>query len=243
MRETCRALAELGARRVVLMTFHGAPLHNLALEAGVELLRDEGVRVVAPFNVILRELLDVDAAAYVRAFDHVSDPADRKQLMDGLRLDFHAGFFETSMALYLAPESVSAVHRDLPPCPPLEPLPAVERVAQVATSLGLTQLARELGFAAHAMAWSGLRPFPGYTSWPRHASAAAGRVFAEAIIDRYVPLIADVFDGKADSPPPIMRWAASLSLGGRLGVLPVATPSELMQFVMPTAASSPPPRG
>src|SRR5262245_44467142 len=53
VRESCRALVELGARRVVLMTFHGAPLHNLALEAGVELLRQLGVEALAPFNEIL----------------------------------------------------------------------------------------------------------------------------------------------------------------------------------------------
>src|SRR3954469_7383369 len=45
--EACRAIAELGATKVVLMTFHGAPLHNLAIEAGVELLRAGGVRAIA----------------------------------------------------------------------------------------------------------------------------------------------------------------------------------------------------
>ena len=55
--EACRALAELGATKVVLMTFHGAPLHNLAIEAGVELLRAGGVRAVAPFNGLLTEML------------------------------------------------------------------------------------------------------------------------------------------------------------------------------------------
>jgi creatinine amidohydrolase len=32
--ESCRALAELGAKRVVIMTFHGSPMHNNAVDAG-----------------------------------------------------------------------------------------------------------------------------------------------------------------------------------------------------------------
>jgi creatinine amidohydrolase len=72
--EACRALAELGARRVVLMTFHGAPLHGVAIHAGLELLRARGIPTIAPFHGVLRELIDLedpwryaDALAFVPA--------------------------------------------------------------------------------------------------------------------------------------------------------------------------------
>src|SRR5205823_5667814 len=75
--EACRALVELGAQRVVLMTFHGAPLHNLAIEAGIEVLVDNGVRAMAPFNLVLREMLTLDAGKYQAAFVHVEDEEER----------------------------------------------------------------------------------------------------------------------------------------------------------------------
>ncbi len=56
------AAADLGAQRVLLCTFHGSPLHNLAIEAGVRLLTRRGLAVVAPFNRLLRRLLTIDVA-------------------------------------------------------------------------------------------------------------------------------------------------------------------------------------
>ena len=114
--EACRALAELGASKVILMTFHGAPLHNLAIEAGVSLLRAAGVRAVAPFNGLLTELLFLEPAKFAAAFTHIADEAERTQMMNALGSDFHAGFFETSMALHYAPGSVAPDYTSLPPC-------------------------------------------------------------------------------------------------------------------------------
>src|SRR4051812_14310306 len=51
--EACLALADLGARKVVLMTFHGAPLHALALEGGIHALAARGVTALSPMNILL----------------------------------------------------------------------------------------------------------------------------------------------------------------------------------------------
>src|SRR5512138_1227236 len=40
--DACAAVADLGARAVVLGTFHGSPMHNHALERGVRLLERRG---------------------------------------------------------------------------------------------------------------------------------------------------------------------------------------------------------
>ena len=225
--EACRALAELGASKVVLMTFHGAPLHNLAIEAGVELLRLGGVRAVSPFNIVLNELLQLEPSKYAPAVAHVEDEAERAQMLAALPLDFHAGFFETSMALHYAPESVAPDYKSLPPCADVRPDAKFALAARMVGALGAKRLARELSFAAAGVGWNALRPFPGYTGRPHRATPQAGAVFARAIIEQYVAIVEDVFAGRAESPPPIMRWAARLTLGGRVGNLPIPTPDEM----------------
>jgi creatinine amidohydrolase len=225
--EACRAIAELGASKVILMTFHGAPLHNLAIEAGVELLRAAGVRAVAPFNGLLNEMLFLDSSEFAGAFAHVADDAERAQMMTALANDFHAGFFETSMALHYAPESVAPDYTSLPPCPDVRPDGTLALASRLARSLGADKLSRELTFAAEGIGWNALRPFPGYTGRPHRATPQAGAVFAAEIVRRYVAGIEDVFAGRAESPPPIMRWVGTLSLGGRIGNLPVPSIDQI----------------
>ena len=228
--EACRALAELGAQRVVLMTFHGSPLHGLAIEAGVELLRAEGVKAVAPFNFVLRQLVDLeDPAAFAEAFTHINDANERAQMMAALKLDFHAGFFETSMALHYAPRSVSELYTRLPPCPPIKPDPALDLAARAAKAMGRAGLGRELAFAAAGRGWNAMRPFYGYTGKPHLASAQAGAVFARAILDVYERGVLEVLDGEARSPEPILKWVNFVSMGGRLAGLDVSV-SDLYRF-------------
>lgn len=226
--EACRALAELGARKVVLMTFHGAPLHNLAIDAGVKLLTAARARAVAPFNVVLSELLALDPAKYAAAYAHIDDPAERDEMLATMPLDFHAGFFETSMALHYAPESVAPDYTSLPPCAPVRPATAFALAARMAGVLGRQRLARELTFAAAGVGWNALRPFPGYTGRPHRATPQAGALFAAAILDQYEQIVDDVFAGRAAPPAPIMRWAGTLSLGGRIGKLAIP-PSDQIQ--------------
>jgi creatinine amidohydrolase len=220
--EACRALIELGVKRVVLMTFHGSPLHNLAIEEGVQLLADAGVQVISPFNIVLRQLLMVDdPSPYAAAFAHVTDEAERAEMLQQLRTDFHAGFFETSVALHYAPDSVAPIYTQLPPCPPVVRDPALVLACRAARAMGRDVLARELDFAATGKGWNAMRPFYGYTGRPHRATAASGRFFAEAIIEEYVPVVEAVFDGRARSPKPIMTWVGAVSIGGRLAGLHV----------------------
>jgi creatinine amidohydrolase len=225
--EACRALAELGASRVVLMTFHGAPLHNLAIEAGIELLAAGGARAVAPFNRVLDELLWLEPSRYAAAYAHIEDPQERAQMMDALALDFHAGFFETSLALHYAPESVAPDYRALPPCADVRPDARFALAARMARVMRRERLARELTFAASGVGWNALRPFPGYTGRPHRATPQAGAVFAQQIVGQYETVVEDVFAGRAESPPPIMRWAGRLSLGGRIGNLAIPSGDEM----------------
>ena len=215
--EACRALAELGAKRVVIMTFHGAPLHNVALDEGVQLLASRGVRAIAPFNLVLQKQVNLDPTQFAEAFAHIEDPVEKQAMISGLPLDFHAGFFETSVALHLAPEAVSDVYKTLPPCPEFGPTRLLSSAERWARAVGQETLAGELGFAAAGTGWYKLKPFPGYTGRPHRATKEAGALFTRFILDEFEPSVEAVLDGQGASPRPIMQWTRWATLGGRIG--------------------------
>ncbi|MBI3273491.1 MAG: creatininase family protein [Planctomycetes bacterium] len=217
----CDALVDLGAARVVVTTFHGAPLHSLALHAAVRHVRARGGRALQPLNLLLRELLVLEPARFAEAFAGVPDAAERQAMQRDLASDFHAGFFETSLALHYAPDSVSASLREVPPCPPFAPSSALEALSRLAQALGRSGLAAELLFGARGLGWTRLRPFPGYTGRPHRASAEAGAFFAREILRLYEPAARAVLLGAGTPPPPIFGWLPALTLGGRLAGMSV----------------------
>lgn len=211
--DACTSLVELGARRVVISTFHGAPLHAHALHAGVVHLRARRVRAIQPHNLLMREIMNADPESYAEAVAHVEDAEERATILRELPTDFHAGFGETSISLHYAPQSVGEIYKRLPPCPPIPPDPPFVAAARAARAAGKHALAIELGFAALGRGWTMLRPFPGYTGRPHRATAAAGAFFACRIVDAYEQATRAVFAG-ADPPDPIMDWLPALTLGG-----------------------------
>lgn len=208
----CDAVADLGARAVVLMTFHGDPRHNLALEQGVRHLRARGVRAFAPMHLLLRELMALDPALFAPVVAAIPAPADRRAALDGLADDIHAGFAETSLTLHYAPETVSPTWREVPPCPAWPVVRSVALAARAARAAGRETLARELDYAARGLGWLRLRPFPGYTGRPHLANEASGAVLAALLSERFAAAAEDVLVNGADPPPPVMAW---LSVAGR----------------------------
>jgi len=214
--DACMRLADLGAERVVLLTFHGSPLHSLAIQRGVEALRRRGLTALAPLNLALEDLLEEDTGSVAEAFDAIRDPDLRETVRAGLTRDFHAGFLETSLALHYAPDTVSPSHRDLPACPKWVPDRSFTALAAVARRMGRERFAAELEWVADGLGWQALRPFPGYTGRPDLADVDAGAVFARAFADRYAAHALAVFDGAAPAPP-VLPWLLPLTLGGRMG--------------------------
>ncbi len=211
----CRALADLGAQRVVLMTFHGSPLHGVALHAGTKLLQDRGVRALSPFNLLMHFMMDFNAEDWVERFGSHADTPEREAALRGLQTDFHAGYFETSLALHFAPDSVDPAHVNLPPCPPLPMRGPIELARRGAQLLGQKRMAGDLFLASAGTAWNLLRPFPGYTGQPHLARATDGAAFAAELLARYVTATEAVFAG-APPPEPVMGWLEWLSLRGRI---------------------------
>lgn len=212
----CASLADLGARRVVLTTFHGAPMHQHALHAGAKVLAARGIPAYAPMVSLLRQLMGFTAEGLADIWPLVPDEADREALKARVACDFHGGFMETSLALAIAPESVTDDLSTVPDCPEFAPDGTMLALAARAEKRGRDALAQELRLAAWGRGWASLDPFPGYTSKPRLASAEVGRAFAEKLVPGVVEEGRRVLFEGAPAPAPPMGWLHDLSLGGRI---------------------------
>ena len=219
VREACLALADLGAQRVVVTTFHGSPMHNLALETGVRALRKRGVLAVTPFNSLFEQIITGGSSEHWERLREVTEqlqPEVRAAMEEWGPKDVHAGLMETSLALHYGPETVSSEYRNLPPCPVVTPTPGMVRAAKVASALGRASLARDLTFAAFGLGWFALRPFHGYTGHPHLASAELGAALADMASGLFADAVLDVFQGRGSSPAPSMTWLRTMTFGGRL---------------------------
>lgn len=214
----CEALVSLGARRVVLMTFHGDPLHNVALQAGVRALQARGVAAISPMNALVRTMMTLAPGdgQMDEVLDTIPDAADRAAMAAQIHTDVHAGFGETSLSLHYAPRTVSPGWKDVPPCPPWPPAPALRAAALAARLAGQGTLAAEISYGALLSGWMGLRPFPGYTGRPGLASAEAGERLARLIVDGMADACLATFDRGAPPPEPVMAWLAAATLHGRV---------------------------
>jgi len=212
----CRQLAAMGARHVVVHSFHGAPRHNLALLAGVDLLRDAGVRAFSPMPLLLAGLIDPPTGLLAPVLATVEDEAVRREVEAYVPYEFHAGFLETSVALHYVPEAVADDFDRVPACPRVEPEPARMAASRLAGHLGRRREAIALAAAARAASWFGLRPFPGYSGVPAAANARAGALLAEHMERGFLEAADAAFHGREPDGEWLVRTAARLSLGGRL---------------------------
>ncbi|MFH1436559.1 MAG: creatininase family protein [Pseudomonadota bacterium] len=212
---TCRSLVNMGARRVVLMSFHGSPMHNMAVQAGIDFLAQKGVYGFAPMNLLARAILDLDPELVRKLIVPVKDAGDRRMLLKRAGIDLHAGFGETSLALHYAPETVSPDYKNLPPCPDVNPVFLLKSAAGIASACRAKTLGRELSYAASMVGWHLIKPFPGYTSCPHLANAESGAILADFIASAYAAAAASVLAGLEPSPPPIMAWTRHLTFAGR----------------------------
>lgn len=228
--EAVRALEELGAKRIVINTFHGGGLHNLAIEEACRAFGRSGGRAFGPLAVALRAMVDLDPALLADAVATVPD-VHRAAVAEDLRFDFHAGWLETSLALHYAPQSVSPRYVDLRPAAALRRDPLLGLLSRTAAAIGARSTATELDFLATAVSWPRLRPFVGYTGRPHLATAEAGARIAARFIERYAAVAKDVLEGGAELPRAPFRYLRAVTLGGRLA--PTFVPPRDIDAALP----------
>lgn len=209
-------LVALGIKRVIFHTFHGSPFHNQAIHAGMERLAKHGIKSLSVFDLVIRTIVDFSAERYVPLRACLASDEEFQRVLRCLPDDYHAGFFETSVALYAAGETVAADYTQLPPCPELHANPLLARLAE-----GLQpwwKNAAEIDHGAKTLAWMALKPFPGYTGIPSLASAQAGEFYVEELIlPPYEKACLDVLWGSGSAPATPFAWSRPFArlLGGR----------------------------
>ncbi len=213
--QAVEGLLALGARKIVLVTFHGAPLHSLALHGGVERAWAAGARAFAPMASLLPRLGRLGGLADT-VLDHVREPAARERVARSLATDFHGGFVETSLALALAPAGVSPAVAQVPDCPAVVPWRAHRLLAGILRAVGAHESADLVRAGADGAAWGALDPHPGHTGVPSQATAAAGNALLQAILPGLAAEGLAVLQGSRTPRPPPLGWLWTLSLGGRL---------------------------
>ena len=108
-------LAELGVRRLVLLSSHGADSHMQSLDrAAAWLQSNTRMRVSSPSGRMLEGFLTGD---YHEPVQEMLGRRYTAEEAEGLRGDVHGAGWETSIMLHLRPELVERNYRYLPPHP------------------------------------------------------------------------------------------------------------------------------
>lgn len=108
-------LAEIGVRRLVLLSSHGADSHMSALDkAAAWLQKNTRLRVLSPSGAMLEGFL---TGNYDEPVQEYLGRAYTEPEREGLRGDVHGAGWETSILLYLQPDLVDPAYRYLPAHP------------------------------------------------------------------------------------------------------------------------------
>jgi creatinine amidohydrolase len=206
-----RSAAQERPDLVLFLTFHGAPKHAAAIEAGITYLRTQNVRAYNPFNHVLQRHRDYDPSWMESVAPLITEPYFRERWLETVPTDFHGGLFETSVLLALNPDKVSPDWKKAPDCPDRFTALPFKIATKTLRALGFESLAREMAIAGDATAWASNPTYLGYTGKPRLATAEIGEAFVEIILRDYVEGFEQVLSGRAQSPKPILQWTVRLT--------------------------------
>lgn len=162
-------LGEQGFKWVFVVHGHGAPFHNLMLDEAGEYFRDTyGGRMVNLFG-LLPDNEQLAALKLSPLPDTLVSAEEKKEIGN---IDVHAGFDETSRLMFLRPDLVSPVYKQLP-------------------SLTANNF-DEFFKAPRTPGWLG------YQSSPRLANAAYGALSMQNRSQKWNSIALAILDGKLD---------------------------------------------
>lgn len=211
--EVGKRYAKLGCKKIVVATFHGAPAHNAAIEHAMENWEKVGIRSMNLMAVVLERAIEETQQEKEEILALIPDQKMRDMARDRLDGDFHGGFFETSLALRFAPETVSKNYTDIEPCPKLVLSDTQKKVLKGLVQFGFHRKAKEMEFAFLGLNWMKIKPFPGYSGHPAASSAAAGEMLFKKILPYYAAEARRVFDEGRSRTKPVLAWVTKLTHG------------------------------
>lgn len=107
-----RSLARAGFKRLIIVSSHGGPGHMVALdEAATSLTKFRRIDTINLTSTIICKFLSGELVERISAA--CQTPLTDEERV-ALGMDYHAGWWETSVMLHLHPELVEESYRDLP---------------------------------------------------------------------------------------------------------------------------------
>jgi len=108
-----RSLATFGFKKMIIVSAHGGPRHFVALEEAARMVsRRHGVQMI---SLTSRIIVDFLMGRYVKQISRSMERPLTEEDRQTLAMDYHAGWWETSMMLWQKPHLVDRVYRELPP--------------------------------------------------------------------------------------------------------------------------------
>jgi len=108
-----RSLADCGLKKMIIISAHGGPRHFVALdEAAFIVSRRRGVRMISLTSRIIFDFLLGRFGEKIAARMETPVTEEDRQM---LNMDYHAGWWETSMMLWLKPHLVDDIYKTLSP--------------------------------------------------------------------------------------------------------------------------------
>lgn len=106
-----KSLAKTGFKRFLIVSAHGGPGHMVALDEAAGYLCARNLYTV---SLTSRLIFDMLSGKFVDAVSAALPTPLTEEERRAFSMDYHAGWFETAMMLYLRPELVDPAHKDLP---------------------------------------------------------------------------------------------------------------------------------
>jgi len=164
-----RSLAKFGFKKMVIVSAHGGPRHFVALEEAARLVsRRHGVLMI---SLTSRIIVDFLMGRYVEQISRSLKTPLTEEDRRTLAMDYHAGWWETSMMLWQKPHLVDRIYRELPPS-------LVSR--------------RKLRLNSAQIAGPGL----GYLGAPAKASTEFAKASHDALQPDIIRILQDLMDGR-----------------------------------------------
>ncbi|MDA8793351.1 creatininase family protein [Bacteriovoracaceae bacterium] len=213
-----KTIIRLKVKRVLVMTFHGAPLHILAIEEFVKVLRKNKVKAINPFILMLQKLTYFNPEEFneIHKYVPMENEKERNKLIKNIKFDFHGGMIEAGLVQYFNPELIQKPLNEVPSIPELNLNNWIKVLENFIRPISY-KLAEEIELINFVLQWGAIKPFPGYTGHPCLANNGLSEYFLnKVVLPSYLEEINKEFYGGGTKIIPVMNYMKYITFEGRL---------------------------